>query len=1243
MADNNPRINPYIGPRAFSTGEKLYGRDRELRELLNFLLSQRIVLLYSPSGAGKTSLVQAGLIPSLQSRGFSILPVIRVNLDPTPAGGSDQPAGQGESPAFNRYVYSALLSLEEGLPEAQQTPAEELTRLTFEEYLERRPRQVPASPSEQPVVEALVFDQFEEILTIDPTDQASKADFFSQVGDALSNRHRWALFSMREDYIAPLDPFLRTIPTHLSNRYRLDLLGVEAARQAILSPVRDTGVDFTEEAAMKLVDDLRRVQVQRPDGSLETQPGLYVEPVQLQVVCKRLWQNLSPDDQQISAEDVSKIGDVSQSLREYYADEVAGVAAQSGLPERSIREWVNRWLITEQGFRGQVLMSLERSEGLDNRAIQLLEDAHLVRAERRRGATWFELAHDRLIEPVRHDNTSWLQAHLSPLQRQAALWDDEGRPEDLLFAVQTLTEAQDWASENSQALTPVEREFLQSCEAAARRARREKTTNRLIRLLAVGAFLAALLAVFFGLNMLQANRTITGNVATAGTQAAFNGTMAADNATIAAISMANEQQAELASELANQAHFAAEAARQEAEDQRQIAQENAETAQKNAETADRNAAIAFSRQFAAQALQSLPIQSDLASLLAIEAFLASDTYEARNALLTVLMQKAEGGPQELAVLPPDPNDITGVSFSSDGQRLAWGTSAGAIVVWDYRDRIIDLRAEAGDGGRIVALDWGSDAQTLAYASSNGSIFQLDLQGKSTELFNSNQRISDLAFSPDGRRLAACVGNSLVIWDLPTGTDQRRTYSSPVESLDWSHDGRLLALGLADNTLRVVDQDSLETSFFYQAGEGSLRDYVFSPWQKKLSVAWDPTQTDNHWLAYASQAGKIVLLDTLSGKPSAEVDTGQPIYTLAFARDGSMIVSGGEALMLNLWRVPDLTPMEEISKHNRMVVDLDFSPLSGEAIFASASYDNQVGLFQLAKQQPLIQVSSQSEGMVVGVRFSPDGSAQPISLETVSARIGAYTLKAEPASYALSASGNLLALGYEDGSLEILDLETESPVAEFQVAESPVLALAFRRDNALTFSWCEVQDLSWAQQPLCELNSISLLQIRDGSTELVHQYHTDFIRALAIDLSYTLLASGSDDRSILISNLRTGEALGLPISNLQAGVAGLAFGPDRRLLASVNADRTLTLWDSTTNRPIGQPFTGFSARITSLAFAPDGLALYTGLEDGSLLRLDIDPNSWIERNCEMAGRNLSEEEWNQFYLPGTYRKSCAQYP
>jgi len=62
-------INPYVGPRPIETGERLFGRARELTELQYLLSAERIVLLHSPSGAGKSSLIQAGLIPQLRERG----------------------------------------------------------------------------------------------------------------------------------------------------------------------------------------------------------------------------------------------------------------------------------------------------------------------------------------------------------------------------------------------------------------------------------------------------------------------------------------------------------------------------------------------------------------------------------------------------------------------------------------------------------------------------------------------------------------------------------------------------------------------------------------------------------------------------------------------------------------------------------------------------------------------------------------------------------------------------------------------------------------------------------------------------------------------------------------------------------------------------------------------------------------------------------------------------------------------
>src|SRR5205823_3513253 len=123
---------------------------------------------------------------ALQEEGFHVWPVMRVT-DPSVTlshGGK----------AASRYVDVALAWLKGRVDQLSSLP-EDQTGAEFQDVLGN-----PTGP------EILIFDQFEEILTADPTDLTAKAEFFRQVGAALRNRQRWALFSMREDYVPALDP-----------------------------------------------------------------------------------------------------------------------------------------------------------------------------------------------------------------------------------------------------------------------------------------------------------------------------------------------------------------------------------------------------------------------------------------------------------------------------------------------------------------------------------------------------------------------------------------------------------------------------------------------------------------------------------------------------------------------------------------------------------------------------------------------------------------------------------------------------------------------------------------------------------------------------------------------------------------------------------------------------------------------------------------------------------------------------
>src|SRR5262249_46025598 len=143
--------NPYVGPRPFKAREKLFGRDQEVQRLLELLIAQRLVLLYSPSGAGKTSLIRAGLVGALENEEFDVLPIIRVKRQPG--------EGLGPSPGrCNRYVLSTILSLEGQA--GQLTSARKLAGMGLANYLTERAERFPGRSE----FKVLVFDQFEEVL-----------------------------------------------------------------------------------------------------------------------------------------------------------------------------------------------------------------------------------------------------------------------------------------------------------------------------------------------------------------------------------------------------------------------------------------------------------------------------------------------------------------------------------------------------------------------------------------------------------------------------------------------------------------------------------------------------------------------------------------------------------------------------------------------------------------------------------------------------------------------------------------------------------------------------------------------------------------------------------------------------------------------------------------------------------------------------------------------------------------------
>ena len=397
MAIESREQNPYIGPRPFEREDKalFFGRDRETSEVLSLVIAHRVLLVYAQSGAGKTSLLNAELVPLLEEEGFEILPLARVRgLIPEEIETEEIP---------NPYVFNTLV----GWAEDEADPRK-LAQISLAGFLKKLEH--PTDEEGLPSPRVVIFDQFEELFAFYPERWGDRQGFFEQVRDALKEDPLLrVLFVIREDYIARLDPFAPLLPEKLRTRFRMERLRKGAGLAAIKGPLRDTTRSFAEGVADQLVEELLKVRVEAAAGEIAEVTGQFIEPVQLQVVCQSLWQDLPPDVTVITQDHLQAFGDVDQALSGFYERSIQEAAQNTGAKERGLRAWFEHNLVTPAGTRGTVYRGREQTGGIPNAAVDVLENLHLIRGEWRAGARWYELTHDRFIEPIQDSNKTWTE------------------------------------------------------------------------------------------------------------------------------------------------------------------------------------------------------------------------------------------------------------------------------------------------------------------------------------------------------------------------------------------------------------------------------------------------------------------------------------------------------------------------------------------------------------------------------------------------------------------------------------------------------------------------------------------------------------------------------------------------------------------------------------------------------------------------------------------------------------------
>ncbi|MFD3523609.1 XRE family transcriptional regulator [Streptomyces sp. NPDC058653] len=1175
---------PYAGLRAFQERDApwFFGRERLVDEVADRLERRPFVVVIGASGAGKSSLLRAGLVPRLRDRAMTVV------LTPGPRPLEEcavRLGGPAGVPPGGLYE------------ELRQDPAN----------LDRVVRQILARSGEDDSV-VLIVDQFEEIFTL-CRDEAERHLFIEALLTAAAAAHGRCrvVLGVRADFYGHCiqNPLLAAAVR--DTQVPVGPMTVDELRTAVTGPARQAGL--TVEGA--LLTSL----VAQAHGQAGTLPLL--SHALLQTWRGRRGNALTLDAFQALG---GLEGGLARTAEDFYG--------QLSPRQRETARRVFLRLIavgegtqdTKRPARRKELAGLgERADGADLTAV-LNHAAHarLLTLDHER----VELAHEALIRcwpRLRGWLTDDREATraLGQLTDAAHAWEALGRDPGALYRGTRLAAA---AALDRASLSVREREFLDTSRAAAdgeraaarRGARRLRRLTALLTLLLVTASAATVYAVRAqGDALRQRNIALSQKVAAQATALRAADPALATRLSLAAYRLAptTESRGSLLSTFATPyatrltGHNENVNAVAYSADSRTLA-----TASTDGTTRLWN--ITDPHRPRTRAILTGHTEKVSHAAFSPDTHLLATTSWDDTARLWDLGDPGTAHHRS-TVLRGHSGDVNAAAFSPDGDTLATASTDSTVRLWDVSDprrprATATLRADAATNTATVSVAFSPDGRTLAAGGFDRAVrlWTLDASGEahpSATLTGHTAAVSWVTFTPDGKTLASASWDRTVrLWDLdgPGRPLRRATLTGHTEGLRAvaiSPDGRTLATASLDHTVGVWDIDDPRHPRRTTVLTGHTDAAVF--------VAFS---ADGRTLATAGDDQTARLWDLPI--PALHGHTGTVCAT-AFAPGGRTLATASTDGTARLWDVTDPhrpRTVATLTGHKDGVCGLAVSP-DGRTL-ATGSLDRTARLWDLTdpRRPRTVATLTGHDDHVNTVAFGPDGDTLATASTDGTVRLWDVTDPRRPRAHAavtghtggantavFSPDGNTLATGGWDRTVRLWDVRDSRRPSTLAISASLPEGV-----NAAAFS-------------------------PDGRTLATTEF-------------------GGTTRLWDVTGRRPHQRAAL---DGHVGAAhSPAFSPDGNTLATTGADGTARLWDTADPaRPQAMASLAYEAgrtdAVLAAAFGPDGHTLATVGEDRAARLWEISPERVADRVCRLGQPAMTHSQWKKYFGGVAPRSPC----